>query len=254
MDRLNKHLSVVLVAILALSSLLMIKPIDAQTIPKPSVPEFSVSLVDRSYTSPPKTYSKTDPYTNKTTTLTAPGDYVAKFTLDVKIENQPYPSTIAGNSSTLYYNIRTKGYYAENWTEWYSYKYEDKLLPAQSNSSKYTILSIPTHYRVGDLVDIQVEAILGYSYTYYLTDYFLPVPKTIFVFEESGWSPTQTFTMPSLPGYNSPSPTFPAISVDLLLGIVAVIAIAALTAVILLSLYIRHLKRRIHSQGISEIK
>ena len=246
----NKTYALILVVILATSSLLMVKPSDAQTIPKPSVPEFTVSLTDRSYTSPPTVYSKTDPYTNKTTTLTESGSFVANFTLDVKIKNQQYPSNIGGNSSNLYYNVRTKGFYGEDWSERYSYTYADyespAKLPAQSNSSEYTVLSFPTHYRVGDLVDVQVEAILGYSYTYYPKEqvHIFPVPVTVFIYEKSGWSPTQTFTMPDL-GYGSHSPTFPVMSVDLLLRIVAVVAVAALVAVVLLLFYVRRLKRRL---------
>ena len=50
MNRLAKYLSVYLVAILVVPTLLLFaKPIDAQTIPKPSVPKFSVSFVDQSY-------------------------------------------------------------------------------------------------------------------------------------------------------------------------------------------------------------
>ncbi len=247
MVRLGKYLSLCLAVILALCSMIMVESASGQTIPKPSVPEFTVSLTDRSYNSLPTVYSTTDPYTNKTTTLTEPGSFVANFTLDVKIKNQQYPSIIDDNNSNLYYNVRTKGYYGEDWSERYSYTYEsyespDKL-PVQSNSSEYTVLSIPTHYRVGDLVDVQVEAILGYRYTYYLADHIFPVPVTAFNYEKSGWSSTQTLTMPDL-GYNSPSLTFPALSVDLLLWIVAVIAVAALVAVVLLLLYVRHLKRR----------
>ena len=79
--------------------------------------------------------------------------------------NQPYPSIINGNTTSLYYDIRIKGHFGQNWNQLYpdTYLYNNPL-PVQS-SSQYTVISLPANYQVGDEIDIQVEAILGYGVT-----------------------------------------------------------------------------------------
>jgi hypothetical protein len=72
--------------------------------------------------------------------------------------------------------------------------------PTQS-SSGYTLLLFPASYRTDDKVDFQVKAILGYQYSYDTYFYgqqshILPLRVNDFIHEESGWSSTQTFTMP----------------------------------------------------------
>jgi len=46
MARMSRYLCLCLVVIVAVSSLSLVKPIDAQSIPKPSVPEFTLKYVD----------------------------------------------------------------------------------------------------------------------------------------------------------------------------------------------------------------
>jgi hypothetical protein len=60
----TKHLALALILLLATSSMLWVESVSAQSIPKPSVPEFSLKYVDHSY-DVPTTYG-TDPYTGKT--------------------------------------------------------------------------------------------------------------------------------------------------------------------------------------------
>ena len=45
----SKDLSLLLVVILAFTILIMVKSISAQSVPKPSVPEFTVKFVNASY-------------------------------------------------------------------------------------------------------------------------------------------------------------------------------------------------------------
>ena len=111
----SKTLSLALILILAVSSIIMVKPTFAQSIPKPSVPQFTVNLADHGYDVPPSVTSTTDPYNGKTTTTTFPGYHYQNITVDVTIENQPFPATIDGNTSNLYYNLRTKPQFGENW-------------------------------------------------------------------------------------------------------------------------------------------
>lgn len=75
------------------------------SITKPSVPEFTVKLVDSSY-DVPTTYS-IDPYTGQN--VTHAGSHVESRTLDVKIKNQPLPPLmiVAGLlSSTITFALK----------------------------------------------------------------------------------------------------------------------------------------------------
>ena len=95
----------------------MTKPASAQSIPKPSVPEFTVKFVDYSYDVP--TTTSIDPYTGKT--VTNQSYHVENRTIQLEIKNQPFNSYIAnGQNISFYFNVREKGHYEENWTTIYS--------------------------------------------------------------------------------------------------------------------------------------
>ena len=149
------------------------------SIPKPSVPEFSVKLVNE--------------------------------TIEVKIKNQsfvPYYDTNGGWNISLYYNIRMKEHSEQNWTN--LYLIED--VPTQSDSA-YTILSYPksdentNSYILGDKiwslpfgskVEFQVEAMIGYVHRVYNPNATsqLEIYPYVFTDETSGWSDTRTITIP----------------------------------------------------------
>lgn len=82
----RKSFALVLILILTVSSIIMVKSAFS-SITKPSVPEFTVKLVDSSY-DVPTSYS-IDPYTGQN--VTHAGSHVESRTLDVKIKNQPLP-------------------------------------------------------------------------------------------------------------------------------------------------------------------
>jgi hypothetical protein len=138
-----------------------------ESIPKPSVPEFTVKLVDLSYDVPAS--SSINPYTGKT--LINPAEHVDNRSIEFKIKNQPSTPYLDDKSSfivKLYFNIRTRGYFGGNWTEVFSV---DNAHPVQSNSD-YTIISLPLGGDVGPFaslptdsnsqIDFQVEAMMGY--------------------------------------------------------------------------------------------
>ena len=195
-----------LIFILAVSSLLMVKPAFA-SIPKPSVPEFTVKFVDRSYDVP--TTSSIDPYTGET--ISHPGYRVENYTVDVTIKNQPFVSYYDAPSSfnvSLYYNVRFKGHYSDEWMTAYS-PYTD--YPKQS-SSTYTVLTFisesDNEYVLGGRmvqfppeaqVDFQVQALIGYVHRV-LQGQEAP---WYFTGEESGWTNTQTITI----GTSAPTAT-----------------------------------------------
>lgn len=229
MDRLGKSLTLCLVVILAFSIMLIVVPTEAQSIPKPAVPEFTLMLADHSYDVPSKTTSTFNPYNNQTTIITIPGYHVQKVTIDITIKNQPFPSSIDGNKSYLLFYVRTKGHYGNEW----AYPYGDAInsYPVQSNSD-FTVLSLPTSYgvtspygentedlHVGDEIDFQVKAILAYGFNYSISPFF---PMYSYNYESvaaSDWSNTQTITIPATINL-SPSPSVPEFPITLSLVII----------------------------------
>ncbi len=149
------------------------------TIPKPSIPEFTVKLLSSQ--------------TENTSTI------------QITIKNQPfipYYDANSGRNISLYYIIRAKEHTEQNWTNLYFI--ED--MPIQSNSD-YTNLSFPlldestNSYILGDKmwklsfgvqIDFQEEAMIGYIHR--IQGNFAPY---YFAGETSDWSNIQTVTIPS---------------------------------------------------------
>jgi hypothetical protein len=206
-----------LILIFIVSSLIAVGPAHS-SVPKPAVPEFTIEFVDQSY-DVPTTYS-IDPYTGEN--VTHPGYHVPRIALEMTIENQPFVPYYDAESEwniTFYYNIRIKGPYSEDWVE--LYRASDGY-PPQSDS-EYTVislgtlgengLSVATNVKMIDVpsggqVDFQVEAMIGYVYRSYDPNATDPLGMFPWVFagETSGWSNTQTITIPD-PSIPSPSPT-----------------------------------------------
>jgi hypothetical protein len=225
MGNIGKEISLLLVVILAISSLIMTESAFAQSIPKPSVPEFTLKYVDKSYDVPPKTTTTTDPYNGKITTTNIPGYHVKNFSIEVSIKNQPFPSTINGNKSSLWYDVQIKGHYGGDWSDQYpsSIMSPTSLPWPTQSSSAYTLLSFPASYRTGDEVDFQVKAISGYQYSYDTYFYgqqphIVPLRINDFIHEESGWSNIRTITiadgsvLTSASSNPTPTPTVPEFS------------------------------------------
>jgi len=212
MDKIGKRLTLFLALIIAMSSLILLtaNPANAQSIPKPTVPEFTAKYVDRTYTVPATT--TIDPYNGQK--VTNPSYYVENRTLEIAIRNQPFTPYIDSSTGspwqiTTMYQIRTKGHFAQNWTNLYDVS--NGFLPA--SNSTYTTVSYSLGEDLGwgrllqanDQVDFQVEAMIGYVHR---TIGFM---SWYFTGESSDWSPTHTVTIPtSNVSYNptvSPSPT-----------------------------------------------
>jgi hypothetical protein len=202
----NKVSTTILTIIIVTSSLLLIPLANAQSIPKPSVPEFTAKYVDKSYTVPAIT--TIDPYNGQN--VTNPSYYVKNRTLEIAIKNQPFTPYIDSSTGaqwkiSLMYQIRTKGHFAQNWTNLYFV--EDGFLPA--SNSDYTTVSYSLGEDLGwgrllqanDQVDFQVEAMIGYVHR---TIGFM---SWYFTGESSDWSPTQTITIPTSSISPTPNPT-----------------------------------------------
>lgn len=262
----RRRKSILLVAaFLVVSSLLVVYSVSAQAIPKPSVPEFNLKLVDNSYDVPPippttPTYT-TDPYSGKQVINSSgssgiPGYHVENKTIELWIKNQQYGYS-NGSTFHVYYDVRTKGHFGENWTDLYPTVDAPTMRfnisfngnpapyivsnPVQSNSD-YTIISLNGNYPDGDQADFQVRAVIGHDSPYYAgrnyggnfiyNDYFL---QGVAFDTNSDWSPTQTFTMPN----TSTSPPNMLLNIQVIVPLAAIIV---LIAVVFVALILRHRK------------
>ncbi len=259
----NKRAAVLLIAVLALSALVMAESAFAQSIPKPSVPTFTLKLIDNSYDVPSKpatapTYT-IDPYSGKQTILnpgepSEPGYHVENKTIELWIKKQQYSYYNGSATFNVFFSVRRKGHFGENWTELYPIAHLRTVRfninfngapapylisnPIQSNSD-YTILSFYGDYDIGDQVDFQVKAMIGHESQYYagtnygnfiFNDYYV---HAIAFDTESDWSPTQTFTMPNT-----------STSTPLNLTVIGIIAVAIiLVAIVSFLLFCRRQRK-----------
>jgi hypothetical protein len=186
MSNMGKSLALVLILIMAVSSLnlLMIKPASAQSISKPSVPQFSLTVSGAS-------------------------------TVQITITNQPLILTL--NNESLYYNVRVKQHTEQNWTELYTNNNPDIIalkgtIPIQSNSNITVLTYSNSDNQKLVQLDFQVEAMYGYYFTQEPAshDPFVPSQSAFGILAdgESGWSPIQSITIPANTSL-SPTPTVP---------------------------------------------
>ncbi len=215
MGIINKTFALSLILIIAMSCLTLLigQPASAQSIPKPSVPQFTLSLVGPAYVVP-TTY-----HLDQTTgQIVADVGYTNEYSaVVVTIKNQPYDTTYG----SLYYNIRLKN---REWNDSWLYPLDNlfrmfQTYPTQSTDSDYTNITLTIQSNsllVGVENDIQVEAMLGNigrHQEYSDTGQYLGAP---FVFngQTSDWSSTQSISIPAnVPlAATSPNPTSPITS------------------------------------------
>jgi hypothetical protein len=219
----------------------------AQSIPKPSVPEFTVRYVDNSYyVSAPTTII--DQYGNSRIVQ----GYVENKTVEFSIKNQVFtPYTIPYNSSDPYntgqtvnlmYNIRLK---SPSYNDWQYVTHLSDGYLIQSNSSQtianYQLGTLfPLGITSGEQVAFQVQALIGYVHRYPV------IASWTFNGTESDWSNTQTLTIPSesLPNMGPTSPP-DSVSADLVVNLALVAIAISVVTVISLLLYVRHLKKNL---------
>jgi hypothetical protein len=221
MSSIGKDFSLLLVVILAVSSLILVESAFAQSIPKPSVPEFTVKLIDTSYNTPAT--STIDPYTGET--ITHPSQRIEARTIEIRIKNVQFTPFEIKNGSNTYtvnfqYNIRFKGHFEEEWRYPYNPNVNNYI---GRDSGVETIISHQGEYSSTEglkltpdrggfyatfppnaKIDFQVQAMIGYIHFV-----VVPGPFSGMVFEgqTSDWSNTQTITIGETSTSNSPSPT-----------------------------------------------
>jgi hypothetical protein len=225
MNSIDKGFSLLLLIILADSSLILAESVTAQSIPKPTVPEFTLKYVDNSYSVPP-TYG-IDPYTGKNV-LTKEGYFLENKSIEVIIRNQPFNAYHNENGSLvgLFYDVIEKGHF-ENWrtstkgvtNEISLTSYDQYPGLIYRSDSDFTVVTYgfagnngtnSYRYNLGDFsdggqIDFQVKAIIGYSTR--INDTFVPgVPVDdptdpnprhyVFTGVISDWSNMQTISIP----------------------------------------------------------
>lgn len=211
MDRISNGFSLLLLVIISVSSMIMVEPVFALSIPKPSVPEFTVLPVGPSFDIPPS-YSF-----NSSSGLfdTNNGYHIQYSTVKIIIKNQPFSDQSVFDS--LYYNVRIKphNYPDSYWLELF-YAGADGY-PVQTLSNYTTIpvavegsQALGTIIPTGATTDIQVEAMIGHiGRNNTMSPYPFPY---VFFGETSGWSNSQTVTLPPKTAFTvstSPTPTVP---------------------------------------------
>jgi hypothetical protein len=215
MGSIDKGFSLLLVVILAVSSLILVGSAYAQSAPTPSKPEFTAQFVDRSYDVPKTTWTTTDPFNGQQVTRSSGGNHITNRTIDFTITNQPFTPIALNNGKTvqiynsilLYYSIQSKGHF-EEWVELNGGERIYKLVPA--STSQFTTITVvldptnPPYYDISGKgqEDFRVKAIAGY---YNQGDDFM-APATFMNLTESDWSNTQTLTIPESFTYTSPTP------------------------------------------------
>jgi len=237
-----------LIVIFAASTLLL-PLVNAQTIPKPDVPEFKLSYINYVYDVPAATSQWSgEPIPNTAYHV----DYRDVY---VKVRNFPNDGYVNEDSvkdglrEKLYYNVRVKNQFSNGWVElygqspvyadngsiiigtWYWGASDSEVTPIGSISlnGPTNIIHATEEIAVGNEVDFQVKALIGYQ----------SIEKHTFFGEESDWSPTQTLTI--LPNMGPTSP--PNTNSDLTITLTWIIIGMLVISVISLLLYVRHLKR-----------
>ncbi len=249
MGSIGKGFSLLLVIVLAVSSLIMIESAYAQSIPKPSVPEFNVTLIDSSYDIPPS--STVNPFNGQV--INEAGRHVESRTIQLSVKNQPFtPFTIkeqiGDRTVYLHYEIHWKGHFEKDWHQKY-YPYDEYAMLTVEDAqlkTEYSVFSYKGDYSSAgwngfgptlppdSQIDFQVKAFIGYiSYNSESS----PSGWT-FIGETSDWSDTQTITIgetsSASPTPNpTPTPTVPEFS---LLAIITLFTAVTLTSLFMLTL------------------
>jgi hypothetical protein len=212
MSKLANALSLVLIFAIMSSGLAIIQSAAAQSIPKPSIPDFTVQYVDRSYYVAP-VYG-VDPYSGKTV-QTGGGFTITNKTLEVTIFSQSFtPYVFTGEDGlphepSMMWDIAYKGHFGEDWT------ITAAQGPYWNESSMVTVFGLgPEHQNLpmylpaglGDQVDFKVRARIGYNS---LKEGHSFTDPDAFEFhgETSDWSSVKTFTIGENAGAKTVNPT-----------------------------------------------
>ena len=217
-------------------TLLTVKPVNAQTtpsstpyveLPNPSVPEFTVKLIDSSYDIPAS--ASLDPYTGQT--ITHPSQHIEARTIEIRIKNEaitPFEVHLGTSNWTagLSYDIRWKGHFEEEWHNLFSasdrYLGSDGSLETvyapqgEYSSTEGLKMDVQGMYRTfppNAQLDFQVQAKIGFIHRVVSA---IPGGGWTFTGQTSDWSNSQTLKIAdgsvSVSTSPNPTPTVPEFS------------------------------------------
>jgi hypothetical protein len=221
----SKIFPLLFIVTIAASSFVIFQSANAQTVPKPSVPEFTLSYVDNSRDIAP-TYD-VDTYTGKTV-MTHEGYHVQSISVTMTIKNQVFNQYTDNNDHAvrLYYKIGSKGHFGNTWTNYSVYyiqvngDFSSRYLEPSNDLTTTVTFGLSgnndsAHFDIN--VPLKNEGQIDFrilSYTaYYVVVKDEPNPFNIrypyhdeyTIVEESAWSTVQVLDIPS--GITSYSPT-----------------------------------------------
>ena len=166
---------------------------------------------------------------------TQPDYHVENKTTETKIKNQPFtPYQIKINdvnwTINFFYNIRLKGHFSQDWGYYRYYNGSSDGNLREAYDSQYTVIPIDSYLPSEGQIDVQIEALIGYEHGV-ISPYGVPVTARVITGEASGWSNTQTITIPETSTSLSPSPTVPEFS--FLVVLILFVALPLITTILL---------------------
>jgi hypothetical protein len=186
----GKSLSLILVLILVIPcASLLFKPANAQTIPKPAVPEFTLKLVD----------------------------YMEGGGLETQIKNQPIILN-GHDTASIFYDRRIKWHESINWyhPEPDPTKWKRQYIAESGTTGVTTLVGSPNSYyeilgsSTSHQLDVQYRAINGYlneSVPFAPPIGIDPNDTPVVVVNTSEWSETVTITLPDYKPETTTNPT-----------------------------------------------
>ncbi|MCW4028616.1 MAG: hypothetical protein NWE92_03090 [Candidatus Bathyarchaeota archaeon] len=268
MDARDKYLLLFFVAILAVSSLLIVKSTYAQSTSAqiPASPEFSLAFYPKS-----ENITHTDSFTGTKTY-----EIIDRSTIEVKINNQPFEENINGINYYLFYSIYVTGHFdPSNQNDWryeYSFPENNTDIPSsqqglRATQSEYTIVSIGGDYPSNAQIDVRVGAMLMHDGQFRVYDYIgdmkgrlvsgvvqgeisgnvqtFTIPKHLTDSDSNSATTSPTQPNPTSQITSTPESTWPSESIlnDLismpLVNFIALIAVFVLVIAVLLFLLVR---------------
>jgi hypothetical protein len=257
LGKIGRSLSLTLLLVLVISSmiLLWVKPVTAQTIPKPSVPQFTLQLVG-----PPFIQNTTYSLNPNTGQIEPNIGYTNQYSqLVIVVKNQQFDSQYG----SIYYNVTRNG------TPFIRNGDDEVQYPEQTTGSDTTTITFSIFGGwgygsiVGQQVNIQVQAMLGTdqwgrtlafaSQGYYFSGAVgdlsnpqtISVPANVPLSSPSSLTPTPSSspTSTTFPPYSTSNSGTPSTSFWLITSAISFVVIAILLAVIAaLLILMRHQK------------
>lgn len=182
----------------------------------PSIPEFNATATDHSYYVYP--LGHVNPKTGRTDTF--PGGFVRNGSVVVNIKNQPFKSYHDSNGYAiqLFFHLRARSHGTSEWHYYPNNKVQSYLTVDNSSTTKVVFTYREKELQMGinnsltfsrsESFDFEVETFIGYRNV--TVQSIAPYNAVYdYVGYSSGWSDTQTVTIPASTAYIPATPASP---------------------------------------------